>query len=299
MPNTYPDPPTVRGVHPQAGGRARHTGAVIGRRTLLAAGLGGLAAGLSGCSAESGAAAAGVVTETHSFTSAARGGRRTAWSIVRPAQAADPLPIVVALHGLGQDHSILRSLGAAAALAASGHAFAVVAPDGGTSYWHPHRGEDAGAMVTDELLPRLADLGLRAAPTDRIGLLGWSMGGYGALRLAARLGPSRVVAVAAVSPALWTDPASASRSGFDDAADYRRNSIMGRQHELDGIEVRVDCGFADPFANAVRVYRDGFTRRPSGGFSFGNHDRAYWRRVLPADLAFLGRAVSGVPSQRD
>jgi pimeloyl-ACP methyl ester carboxylesterase len=144
-------------------------------------------------------------------------------------------------------------------------------------------------MVTDELLPRLGELGLR---TDRIGLIGWSMGGYGALRLAGLLGPSRVAGVAAVSPALWTDPGSASRSGFDDAAEYRRYSVMDDQPTLDGIRVRVDCGRSDPFADAVRVYRAGFPHPPSGGFSFGTHDRGYWRRVLPAELEFLGGSLA-------
>ena len=69
-------------------------------------------------------------------------------------------------------------------------------------------------MVVDEFLPMLAERGLLAGPGDRIGLLGWSMGGYGALRLAALLGADRVAAVAAVSPAMWSDPDDASRSGF-------------------------------------------------------------------------------------
>jgi dienelactone hydrolase len=257
------------------------------RRTLLAGGLGGLAA-LAGCGLRTEAAPSSVRTETHSFLSRARGGVRTTWSLLRPAGDAE-LPVVVALHGLHQDHAYLHAVGADAALAHAGVPFALVAPDGGTSYWHPHDGEDAGAMVTEELLPRLADHGLR---TDRIGLIGWSMGGYGALRLAGLLGPSRVAGVAAVSPALWTDARSASRSGFDDAAEYRRYSVMHDQHRLDGIRVRVDCGRTDPFADAVRIYRDGFAHRPSGGFSFGNHDRGYWRRVLPEELRFLGSTLA-------
>lgn len=149
-------------------------------------------------------------------------------------------------------------------------------------------------MVVDELLPRLADAGLR---TDRIGLLGWSMGGYGVLRLAGLLGPSRVAAVAAASPALWTDPTGASRSGFDDADEYERYSVMHDQRRLDGIRLRIDCGRADPFADAVRVYRARFRQAlPSahlaGGFGFGNHDRGYWRRTLPEELAFLGSTLA-------
>ncbi|MDH2415900.1 alpha/beta fold hydrolase [Nocardioides sp. CER19] len=258
---------------------------MLSRRTVLVAAA-GLATG--GCARASGVAH-GVSVETHEFVSAARGGRTTRWTLMRPRGAGGTLPVVVALHGLGGDHGYVPAIGGAAALAAAGTPFALVAPDGGTSYWHPHDGEDAGAMVTDELLPRLADHDLRS---DRIALIGWSMGGYGALRLAGLLGPSRVAGVAAVSPALWTDPASASHSGFDDAADYRRYSVMGDQRKLDGIPVRVDCGRSDPFADAVRSYRSGFAHRPGGGFSFGSHDRGYWRRVLPAELTFLGGTLA-------
>jgi S-formylglutathione hydrolase FrmB len=258
---------------------------VLSRRTVLAAGA-GLA--VSGCAQASGLVH-GVSVETHSFVSAARGGRTTRWTLMRPRGAGGTLPVAIALHGLGGDHGYVGKIGGAAALAAAGTPFALVAPDGGTSYWHPHHGEDAGAMVTDELLPRLAGHGLR---TDRIALIGWSMGGYGVLRLAGLLGPSRVAGVAAVSPALWTDPASASRSGFDDAADYRRYSVTHDQRKLDGIRLRIDCGRSDPFAEAVRTYRAGFAHRPAGGFSFGSHDRGYWRRVLPDELAFLGGTLA-------
>ncbi|MFT4287586.1 alpha/beta hydrolase [Nocardioides sp.] len=252
---------------------------MLPRRTLLLAPL----AALVGCGI--GQAASSDYT-IHRLTSTARG-RKVAWSLIRPP-GDGVFTAVIALHGLGQDHTITRSLGAGR-LIPERHRFAIAAPDGGTSYWHPHRGEDAGAMVTDELLPRLADLGLR---TDRIGLLGWSMGGYGALRLAGLLGPGRVAAVAAVSPALWVDGADASASGFDDAAEYARYSVLGRQHDLAGIPIRIDCGADDPFAAAVRTYRAGFATAPAGRFSPGGHDRDYWRRVLPGELRWLGSRLA-------
>ena len=202
MDNTYSDPANRRAACPQVPGPGGDTSAVPSRRTFLAAALGGLSATLSGCGRDAAVpAASGVAirSETHSFVSRARGGVPTTWSLLRPADAPEDLPVVVALHGLGQDHRLPAAIGAAGALTAAGTPFALVAPDGGRSYWHPHHGEDAGTMVTDELLPRLADHGLR---TDRIGLIGWSMGGYGVLRLAGLLGPSRVAGVVAASPAL-------------------------------------------------------------------------------------------------
>ena len=236
------------------------------------------------------------------FVSRARLGAETGWSILRPPHAPRSLPVVVALHGLGQDHATLTSpeLGVdrylAAAVAAGAPPFAIAAADGGTSYWHPRpSGEDAGAMVVDELLPLLADHGLE---TGTIGLMGWSMGGYGALRLAGLLGPSRVAAVVGSSPALWSDPADASPSGFDSAEEYERYSVMGRQADLDGIAVRVDVGTGDPFYRDVQEYVDGF---PPGAdltstFEPGAHHGGYWRRMLPDQLAFLGAHLGSVGS---
>jgi S-formylglutathione hydrolase FrmB len=167
--------------------------------------------------------------------------------------------------------------------------FAIATVDGGTTYWHRRpSGEDAGAMVLDELLPRLTAQGL---DTGRLAFQGWSMGGYGALRLAALESASRVRAVAALSPALWADPGDASSDGFADAAEYEQYSVMGRQSDLDGIAVRVDCGREDPFYPADRAYVDGFDRPVTSTFEAGAHNPAYWTRMVPAQLAFVGRRL--------
>ena len=142
-------------------------------------------------------------------------------------------------------------------------------------------------MVVEEFLPLLERHGL---PTGRVGLMGWSMGGYAALRLGGLLGPDRVAAVVATSPAIWSDPDDASDPGFTDAAEYERFTVVGHQHDLAGIPVRVDCGTGDPFYRAVEGYVAGF---PDGAevtstFEPGAHDAAYWRRVLPDELSFVG-----------
>ena len=249
--------------------------------------------------------AAGVVPDVRpglvtsgSFTSERRLGAVTGWSIVRPPGEDGPLPVVVALHGYRQDHATLTGPAfridrfLAAAMAAGVAPFAIAAVDGGTTYWHPRpSGEDAGAMVVDEFLPLLEERGL---PTARIGLIGWSMGGYGALRLGGLLGPDRVAGVVATSPALWTDPDDASEVGFADGSEYERFSILGRQSDLAGIPVRVDCGTGDPFYRAVEAYVDGYPAAAdvTATFEPGAHDAAYWRRMLPDELAFLGSRLS-------
>jgi predicted esterase len=237
--------------------------------------------------------------EEGSFVSERRGGVATGWSLIRPPGAAGVLPLVVALHALGADHTTLtgelfgldRFL--AAAVADGVPPFAIAAADGGRTYWHPRpSGEDAGAMVTDEFLPMLVE---HDVDISRIGLLGWSMGGYGALRLAGLLGAERVAAVAAVSPAIWTDADEASDEGFESADEYEGFSVFGHQSDLAGIPVRVDCGTGDPFYREVEDYVAGFPPGADVTSSFepGAHDPGYWRRMLPAELAFLGRHLGG------
>ena len=55
--------------------------------------------------------------------------------------------------------------------------------------------------------------------------------------------------------------------------------------------VRIDCGDGDPFDNAARDFAAGLSPAPAGSFGIGGHDGRYWRRVAPAQLAFLGRAL--------
>jgi S-formylglutathione hydrolase FrmB len=232
-----------------------------------------------------------------SFVSQHRLGAETGWAVVYPGPEPEPLPVLVALHGLGGTHrSWIDELGVdrflPAAVADGTPRFAVAAVDGRTTYWHPRpTGEDAGAMVTDELLPLLAARGLHI---DRLGLIGYSMGGYGSLRLAPILGKATVRAVAASSAALWDDPADASTSGFADAAEYQQFTVLGHQGDLDGIAVRVDCGTDDPFYPADKSYVAAFSRPIVSTFQPGAHDPAYWTRMLPAQLDFVGRALGSV-----
>ncbi|NHA01383.1 hypothetical protein G5V59_20195 [Nocardioides sp. W3-2-3] len=138
------------------------------------------------------------------------------------------------------------------------------------------------------LLPRLERQGL---DTTRLALTGWSMGGFGALHLADVLGADRVRAVAAMSPALWHSYDDTAPGAYDDAADFRRTTVLGRQDGLAGIAVRVDCGKGDPFYATTRDYVAGFEHPPAGGFERGDHDSGYWRRIAPRVLRFVGEAL--------
>jgi enterochelin esterase-like enzyme len=113
------------------------------------------------------------------------------------------------------------------------------------------------------------------------------MGGYGALLLGGRLGPQRVAAIAAESPALWSAPGDTAPGAFDDPADVRANEVFAAQAELTDIPVRSDCGEGDGFIFAARRYADSLTPKPAGGFTPGGHDEAYWRRMAPAQLRWI------------
>jgi S-formylglutathione hydrolase FrmB len=225
---------------------------------------------------------------TGSFVSAARGGVPTNWAIARPPGQTGPLRPVIALHGKGQDAAEVMAggveQGLAQAVGAGIPPFAVVAVDGGGSYWHGRSsGENSGAMVLDELIPMLAGQGL---DTSRVGFLGWSMGGYGALLLGARLGPARTAAICAVSPALWTSSGATAPGAFDGADDYAANSVWGLP-ALASIPIRIDCGDSDPFYSATKQFIAQLPNPPAGGFSPGGHDGAFWSSQLPAEIAWM------------
>jgi pimeloyl-ACP methyl ester carboxylesterase len=225
---------------------------------------------------------------TGSFASAARGGIDTNWAIARPPGQTAALRPVIALHGLGGSASSVMAGGVEQGLAQLVDAglppFAVVSVDGGGSYWHKRAsGDDTGSMVLDELIPMLATQGL---DTSRVGFLGWSMGGYGALLLGARLGPARTAAITAVSPALWMSSGATAPGAFDGSDDFAANTVFGLP-ALASIPIRIDCGNSDPFYSATKQFIADLPTPPSGGFSPGGHDGTFWSEQLPAELNWM------------
>jgi S-formylglutathione hydrolase FrmB len=225
---------------------------------------------------------------TGSFVSAARGGISTNWAIARPPGQTNSLRPVIALHGKGSDASTVMAGGVEQGLAQAVNAglppFAVVAIDGGGGYWHKRAsGEDAGAMVLNELIPMLHSQNL---DTSRVAFLGWSMGGYGALLLGGRLGPARTAAICAVSPALWLSSGAAAPGAFDGSDDFSANSVFGMP-ALASIPIRIDCGDSDPFYATTKQFIAQLLNPPAGGFSPGGHNAEFWSSQLPAELTWM------------
>ncbi|WP_232828621.1 alpha/beta hydrolase [Kribbella monticola] len=231
--------------------------------------------------------------ESGSFASAARR-TKVGWSIIYPDQRPARMPVVLVLHGRGGDHtSAINDLGIdrhlAAAVSAGLPPFALATVDGGAdNYWHRRaNGDDPQRMLTQEFLPLLAKRGLL---TSRYGVLGWSMGGFGALLLAADVKAPRVVAAAAMSPALWRHAKDTTPGSYDGPADFEAHQLFGRAADLAGVAIRIDCGRDDPFAAATEQLRAEVPAE--GGMEPGRHTAGYWRRMLPDQLQFLGRKLS-------
>jgi pimeloyl-ACP methyl ester carboxylesterase len=222
-----------------------------------------------------------------------------------PAAAPARLSVVIALHGLGSSALGAASLYAPAMTAAGVTRFAVIAVDGGNTYWHQRSdGDDPLGMIIHEVLPRAAARGLAVGP---IGIIGYSMGGYGALLLAERLGartagragPARpqpaAAAVAVASPAIFAtyqDARAADPGAFGDPAEFARNDVLAGLGTLRRVPAWVACGSSDPFEPVTQllVSRLGeLSGRPAGSIEAGCHDEAFWARSAPAGLQFLGR----------
>jgi S-formylglutathione hydrolase FrmB len=251
--------------------------------------------------------------------------RRVTMVILRPAGAgaagvgaggAGGTGVVLALHGLGADASSSATM-LAPAMTAAGTAVPVLTVDGGSTYWHRRAdGDDPQGMILHEVLPRAAAMGLG---TGRIGILGDSMGGYGALLLAERLGTAtgggatgsgtagagpagagpKIAAVAALAPAIfpsYADARRADRRAFDGAADFARNDVLSGISALRDVPSYIACGSSDPFEPMAGLLRSRLRRlrgrEPAGGIEAGCHDNAFWARHFPGALAFVGARLA-------
>lgn len=232
---------------------------------------------------------------TGSFRSAAMRAT-TGWSLAYPhgSSSSARLPLLLTFHGRTGDHRDAFDVNhydrfLTAAVRSGVPPFAIASVDGGDhSYFHARAdGTDPERMILQELLPMLARRGLK---TDRIGLHGVSMGGYGALLLAERLGPARVAVVAADAPAIWQRWQDSAQGAFDGEQDFADHDVLTLSSTLYDVPTRITVGSDDPFRPGVTAM---LKRLPSAESEIapGAHNATWWRHAAPKQLAFIGQRL--------
>jgi enterochelin esterase-like enzyme len=237
-----------------------------------------------------------------SFYSRARH-RTVGYTIAWPPGAGigTPLPLVVMLHGEGANHTnALTGMtpGAAVALEIDGRPLppmALVTVDGGDGYWNPHPEDNPMEMVVSELIPMCQRMHLGERP-QRIGTMGISMGGYGALLLAEKY-PGLIGAVAAISPAIWTSYGQArgvNSDAYASATDFAEDDAVTHASTLARTPVRVASGIDDPFHPGVVALAQALPATAQVEFPQGCHTGSFFTAQEPPSLQFLGRHLTSV-----
>lgn len=220
--------------------------------------------------------------------------RHVRWGLAMPTGKVDAA--IMCLHGRDGSHAFtFDEIGVHDFVAADKLPWAVVSIDGGSnSYWHPRADDtDAQAMTFQELLPTVRE---RLGPLPLL-LLGWSMGGYGAL-LAASDHREEVTAVATASPAIWRSLSQSPAGAFDDAADFHRHDLFRRVASLRDLPVWIGCGDDDVFVDVASALADELARAEKM-FGPGSHDVELWRSYVPTQLAFFRRSIGQVPGRQE
>lgn len=211
--------------------------------------------------------------------------------VMRPEDAEPELPVCLALHGRDQGASMFVDLGVPEILTSIVNyqgipPFAVVAMDGGDSYWVAQDDQDdPQAMLTEDVPTWLTQRGLVNNPFAVVGI---SMGGYGALNYAGNLNDP---AVAAISPALFLSwPEAESREAFVSEDRWRQTDPLQNMSKFSGVPLGMWCGESDPFVDGARQLAENADVTVAE-FEPGGHDDAYWRKVLPDALKFIGNRI--------
>ena len=228
--------------------------------------------------------------------------REVGYTLAYPATIppGHDVALVIMLHGYGGNHRdafvdmtpaqasslVLNYVNAGGAKRYAPAAVATV--DGGGGYWNPHPGDDPMGMLVDEFIPMLQARGVGVSSRG-IGLMGISMGGYGALAMAERY-PEKFRGVAAISPAVWTsyDQARGANAGaFASAADFAAHDIIAHAGALERLGVRVASGVDDPFHPGVVELIRALPTSAQTYIGVGCHSGPFFVSQEPAALAFL------------
>lgn len=241
---------------------------------------------------------AGVAARFLTVSSSRLGGRADITLLLPPVELVRrPASLMIVMHGLFGSHWNWLALGGLGDLAHEMWRQGALPPlvialpsDGlrgdGTGYLPTHDGdyerwilEDVPAAVADDT--RLTD------PSAPILLAGNSMGGYGALRMAAEH-PGRVVAASAHSPITRFETLACYSKALPrpSRTPPRLGDILGP----DSPPFRFDCGTGDELLGEVRALHDQLASRGiAHGYEErqGGHDWAYWGAAIAQSLRFF------------
>ncbi len=224
--------------------------------------------------------------------SEARGTEVGLWTAVPDGHGAGAgLPVCLVLHGASATTADFDGFGLARFLTAAARdgvpPFVLVGVDGGRKRWRsagPDDPDDPQRMLVEEVPTWVADRGFAL---DRQAAWGWSMGGFGALLLAAAVEDLR--AVAAFSPALPDGPEYLAPTD-----DGRPRDLGDAADRLATTPVGLWCGTADPLLDRIQRFAADLDPPPAvAEWGPGDHTRGYWDRVTPAAFRFLGEALAG------
>ncbi len=226
-----------------------------------------------------------------------------------PAASRDaPVPLIILLHGVYGSHWAWALKGAAHLTAArlidEGALPPVVVAMPSDGLWGdgsgyvPHAGQDFERWILDDVPHAAAEATGLSDPAAPVFIAGLSMGGFAALRLAAKY-PSRIAAAAAHS-AVTTSAAfdgliTESRAGWSDAPADRSVAAALIEAARPLPPLSIDCGLDDPFLRDNRALHalletEGIShlyRESEGG-----HAWDYWARELEHSLRFFGACWS-------
>jgi predicted esterase len=210
-------------------------------------------------------------------TSKARGKEVDFYTAV-PAGHGDGkgLPVCLILHGASATAADFDDFGFGRfltdAVQRGARPFVLAGATGGVLRWEPRGADDPRAMVRDELPAWCKERGF---DTSRLALWGWSMGGYGVLRVA-ELYPGFARAVAAFSPAC-----------------SRGDAVFQNVSKLKGTPVGLWCGLQDEIIDTARALEKALPDpKAAGSYADGRHTRRYWNRCTPAAFDFLAAELN-------
>lgn len=223
-------------------------------------------------------------------------------------------PLVILLHGVYGSHWAWSLKGGAHQTARRLCAEGVIPPmvlampsDGlwgdGSGYL-AHRTQDFERWITDEVPAAAALASPAVGPHSPLFIAGLSMGGFGALRIAAKH-PTRFLAASGHSSAThleqlrdYVEEPLSSFTALEEDRSVLDNFLRSRGPFP---RIRFDCGTEDPLLGANRELHKGLT---SAGIPHvyeefpGGHEWPYWEKHLEKTLRFFGETWASVPPDR-